>query len=435
MLEHKTTFSVSPKSKEEWLAHAENCHPITIDLGIERVKLVATRLGILHFNCPVITVAGTNGKGSCVELTKAILMAAGYRVATYTSPHLLHYNERIRIADELVSDAALCDAFASIEKVRGDVSLTYFEFGTLAALWLFKQVPLDAIILEVGLGGRLDAVNCVDADVAVISMVDLDHMDYLGNTREHIAREKAGIMRPNKPCVFGDFSLPHAVYEQAALLNSALSVQGRTFTYKKGNFSWSWRSQQQTLADLPLPRVDLQNAATVLQVIELLAGQFCISRTAIENGLKQVFVPGRFQIIEKNSTRIILDVAHNPAGGRCLARRFAKEPDTGETYAIVGMLADKDIRNTLAPLVDYIDHWYLVDLEGPRGATRDRLYQCLVEIAPRSCVSMFSSPVVAYRKACQIVKKGDYLLVFGSFHTVAAVLAEVYDAMRYNLAS
>jgi len=413
-----------PDSKEKWLAYVDTCHPKKIDLGIARVKRVATRLGVLNFSCPVITIAGTNGKGSCVELIKAILVAARYRVGTYTSPHLLDYNERIQIEGAPVSDAALCEAFEQIENVRNDITLTYFEFGTLAALWLFKKTQLDAIILEVGLGGRLDAVNCVDADIAVISTVDFDHMDWLGNTRELIAKEKAGIMRPNKPCVFGDHVLPHAIYTQAARLNSVLYLQGQTFTYKKKRYSWSWQNQQHTLNHLPLPSIDLQNAATVLQVIELLSKQFIIPRTAIDNGLKQVFLPGRFQIIQTKSTRIILDVAHNPAGGRCLARRL--EPTTGASYAIVGMLADKDISNTLLPLVAHIDYWYLANIESPRAATAEQLNQCLLSIAPTASVLTFSSPIMAYRKACQMAKTGDRLLVFGSFHTVGPVLQEIY---------
>jgi len=425
MLEQKKTRQVFPKSKEEWLSYVGSCHPLSIDLGIERVKCVAARLDLLRFSCPVIMVAGTNGKGSCVELMKAILMAAGLRVATYMSPHLLHYNERIRIDNETVSDTELCDAFESIERVRDDITLTFFEFGTLAALWLFKRSQLDAIILEVGLGGRLDAVNCIDADVAVISTVDLDHMDWLGHTRECIAREKAGIMRTNKPCVFGDCSLPQSIDEQAALLGSPLYIQGQAFTYRKDHCVWSWQSQQQTLSNLPLPRIKLQNAATALQAIELLSGHFCISRTAIEEGLRQVYLPGRFQVIERNGIRVILDVAHNPAGGRYLARRFATEPKIGRVYAIVGMLADKDIKNTVAPLTDLIDDWYLADLCCPRGAAASQLRQYLLEIVPESCVTTFSSPIIAYQQACHTAKKGDSLLVFGSFHTVAEVLNAV----------
>lgn len=408
-------------TKEDWLSHLETAHPISIDLGLERIKIVAARLDVLDFDCPVITVAGTNGKGSCVALTQAILAAAGYRVATYTSPHLLNYNERIQIAGEPVSDSALCQAFNCIDEARAEVSLSYFEFGTLAALLLFKQAQLDAIILEVGLGGRLDAVNCVDADISVISMVDLDHMEWLGHTRELIAKEKAGIMRANKPCVFGDFSLPASIYEHASLENVFLYRQGQHFDYKKQISSWSWQSQQQSLTDLPLPKIDLQNAATVLQTIELLSNQFAISREAIEEGLKQVFIPGRFQIIEQGELQFILDVAHNPAGGRCLAKRLAQEPCAGKTHAVIGMLADKDINNTLAPLISQIDQFYLANLEVARAATAEQLHQRLMPLNDKTSAQLFSSPVMALQAACKVASKGDRVLVFGSFYTVSLV--------------
>lgn len=427
MLDQAITSDVATKkTKEEWLRYLETCHFKSIHLGLDRIRIVAARLGVVNFECPIITVAGTNGKGSCVELLKTILMAAGYRVGTYTSPHLLEYNERIQISGQWISDCALCDAFTQIEKIREDTSLTYFEFSTLAALCWFKQAQLDAIILEVGLGGRLDAVNCVDSDIAVISMVDLDHREWLGNTREAIAKEKAGIIRATKPCVLGDFLFSQSVYAQARLLNSPLYQQGQAFDYKSDTSTWSWRSQQQTLLDLPLPGIDLQNAATVLQVIELLSSQFLILRSAIEKGLRQVFLPGRFHCIEKNSIKIILDVAHNPAGGRCLARRLAKMPGTtGEIYAIVGMLADKDIGNTLLPLVYQIDHWFLTSLENHRGATADEISQFLLEKMPSASLVKFSSPRLAYQQACQQLRKGDCLLVFGSFHTVEPILREV----------
>lgn len=417
------TKVLSPRlrSKEDWLSYLEAAHPISIDLGLERIKIVATRLNVLDFDCPVMTVAGTNGKGSCVALTQAILAAAGYRVGTYTSPHLLDYNERIQIAGVPVSDSALCIAFKRIAEACAEISLTYFEFGTLAALLLFKQAQLDAIILEVGLGGRLDAVNCVDADISVISMVDLDHMEWLGHTRELIAKEKAGIMRSNKPCVFGDFSLPASVDAHAKLENILLYRQGQQFDYKKQISSWSWQSQQQTLSNLPLPKIDLQNAATVLQAIELLSHRFSISRASIEKGLKQVFIPGRFQIIEQDGLQFILDVAHNPAGGRCLAKRLAQEPCAGKTHAVIGMLEDKDISNTLAPLTSQIDQFYLANLEISRGATAAQLNQHLVQLNDKASARLFSSPVIALQAVYKIASKGDRVLVFGSFHTVSLV--------------
>lgn len=414
-------LSLSSRSLSDWLAYIEACHPNSIDLGLERISQVAERLAVLNFNCPVVMVAGTNGKGSNVALTAAILTAAGYRVGTYTSPHLIRYQERIQIAGQCISDQDLCRAFLEIEKNRSDIPLTYFEFGTLAALWAFKQSALDAIILEIGLGGRLDAVNCVDADLAIISMIDLDHMDWLGDTREKIGFEKAGIMRPNRPCVCGDFAPPQSILNTARSLASPLYRQGIEFDYKMQTQSWTWTSQQLTLRDLPLPNIDLQNAATVLQAIELLGDHFIITPLAIQEGLKRVFIPGRFHIIEKNARQIIIDVAHNPAGGECLSKRLANTPCLGNTYALAGMLADKDIINSLRPLRHHVDHWTVCDLTEPRGAKATQLKQALLDLEVTQTILEFSCPEIAFQHAYRKLQKNDRLLVFGSFHTAAAI--------------
>jgi dihydrofolate synthase / folylpolyglutamate synthase len=414
-------LSLSSRTLSDWLAHIEICHPSRIDLGLERISKVAERLQLVNFNCPVVTVAGTNGKGSTVALIAAILGAAGYRVGTYTSPHLIRYQERIQVAGQCISCQDLCRAFLHIEKNRSDISLTYFEFGTLAALWHFKQAALDAIILEIGLGGRLDAVNCVDADLAIISMIDLDHMDSLGDTREKIGFEKAAIMRLNQPCVCGDFAPPQSILNTAQALFCPLYRQGVEFDYKMQALSWSWTSQQTTLSDLPLPNIDLQNAATVLQAIELLSDHFIITPLAIQEGLKRVFVAGRFQIIEKNARQIIIDVAHNPAGGECLSKRLANTPCLGNTYAVAGMLADKDIINTLRPLRHHVDHWYVCDLLEQRGAKAAKLKQSLSDLEVTQTVLEFSSPDLAFQHAYGKLQKNDRLLVFGSFHTAAAI--------------
>ncbi|MEN9449803.1 MAG: bifunctional protein FolC [Pseudomonadota bacterium] len=414
-------LSLSSRSLSDWLAYIEACHPNSIDLGLERISQVAERLAVLNFNCPVVMVAGTNGKGSNVALTAAILTAAGYRVGTYTSPHLIRYQERIQIAGQCISDQDLCRAFLEIEKNRGDILLTYFEFGTLAALWYFNLAALDAIILEIGLGGRLDAVNCVDADLAIISMIDLDHMDWLGDTREKIGFEKAGIMRPNRPCVCGDFAPPQSILNTAQSLASPLYRQGIEFDYKMQTQSWTWTSQQLSLRDLPLPNIDLQNAATVLQAIELLGDHFIITPLAIQEGLRRVFIPGRFHIIEKNARQIIIDVAHNPAGGECLSKRLANTPCLGNTYAVAGMLADKDIINTLRPLRHHVDHWTVCDLTEPRGAKAEKLKQALLELEVTQTILEFLSPEIAFQHAYRKLQKNDRLLVFGSFHTAAAI--------------
>lgn len=414
-------LSLSSRSLSDWLAYIEACHPNSIDLGLERISQVAERLAVLNFNCPVVMVAGTNGKGSNVALTAAILTAAGYRVGTYTSPHLIRYQERIQIAGQCISDQDLCRAFLEIEKNRVDISLTYFEFGTLAAFCYFKQAALDAIILEIGLGGRLDAVNCVDADLAIISMIGFDHMDWLGDTHEKIGFEKAGIMRPNRPCVCGDFAPPQSILNTAQSLASPLYRQGIEFDYKMQTQSWTWTSQQLLLRDLPLPNIDLQNAATVLQAIELLGDHFIITPLAIQEGLRRVFIPGRFHIIEKNARQIIIDVAHNPAGGECLSKRLANTPCLGNTYAVAGMLADKDIINTLRPLRHHVDHWTVCDLAEPRGAKATQLKQALLDLEVSQSILEFSSPDLAFQHAYRMLQKNDRLLVFGSFHTAAAI--------------
>ncbi len=414
-------LSLDSRTLSDWLAYIDTCHPSSIDLGLERISQVAERLAVLNFNCPVVMVAGTNGKGSNVALTAAILTAAGYRVGTYTSPHLIRYQERIQIAGQCISDQDLCRAFLEIEKNRVDISLTYFEFGTLAAFCYFKQAALDAIILEIGLGGRLDAVNCVDADLAIISMIDLDHMDWLGDTREKIGFEKAGIMRPNRPCVCGDFAPPQSILNTAQSLASPLYRQGIEFDYKMQGQSWSWISQQLTLRDLPLPNIDLQNAATVLQAVELLGEHFIITPLAIQEGLKRVFIPGRFQIIKKNARQIIIDVAHNPAGGECLSKRLANTPCLGNTYAVAGMLATKDISNTLRPLRHHVDHWYVCDLAEQSSAKATQLKQALLDLEVTQTILEFSSPEIAFQYAYRKLQKNDRLLVFGSFHTAAAI--------------
>jgi dihydrofolate synthase/folylpolyglutamate synthase len=414
-------LNLNSRSLSDWLAYIETLYPNRIELGLKRITQVAQRLQVVNFNCPVVMVAGTNGKGSTVALTAAILSAAGYRVGTYTSPHLIRYQERIQISGHCISEQDLCRAFMQIEKNRADISLTYFEFGTLAALWYFKQAALDTIILEIGLGGRLDAVNCVDADLSIISMIDIDHTDWLGDTREKIGLEKAAIMRPNRSCVCGDFSPPESILHTAKTLACPLYRQGIEFDYKMQGQSWSWNSEQLSLQDLPLPNIDLQNAATVLQAVELLGDHFIITPLAIQEGLKQVFVPGRFHLIEKNARQIIIDVAHNPAGGECLSKRLANTPCLGSTYALAGMLTDKDILNTLRPLKHHVDHWYLCDLAEQRSAKAAQLKQSLLDLEVSQTILEFSSPELAFQRALSQLKKNDRLLVFGSFHTAAAI--------------
>lgn len=393
-------------------------------LGLSRIQPVAVRLGVLSWDCPVITVAGTNGKGSCVAITTAILQAAGYRCGSYTSPHLLRYNERIGIAGQTVTDIDLCTAFAEIETVRQDMPLTYFEFGTLAALWLFKQAQLDVIVLEVGLGGRLDAVNIVDADIAIISSVDLDHMDWLGETREQIAWEKAGILRAAKPCIWGDEIVPSRIQAYAQRLKAPLYVQNRDFGIAdNATTTWTGWGVSYRFEQLPKPPLHLPNAACVLQAIALLQARLPVTFTAIQQGLQQVFLPGRFHIIPGPVTTI-LDVAHNPASTRLLAQRFATLPTQGRKLAVVGMLTTKDIPQSLAPLVQQIDHWFVGSLAVAKAASAAQLANCLRELNVLSS-SEYSTIPAAFKAAQAAASPEDHLLVFGSFHTVAAVMAQL----------
>lgn len=410
------------KTKRQWLSYLETLHPKTIDLGLERVKKVAERLGVQRFACPVILVAGTNGKGSTVALLNAVLSAAGYRVGTYTSPHLLEFNERIQIEGAPVQDDALLEAFCFVDQQRNEVSLSYFEFTTLAAFHLLKQAALDVLVLEIGLGGRLDAVNCVAADLAIITSIDFDHMEYLGNTLEAIGAEKAGIIQAKKPCVYGDLISIESIAHQAKTLESPLYQQARDFHYQKQGSTWTWQNEQYVLTDLPLPSIDLQNAATVLQAIYLLKPLFAITRAHIEKGLRAVFLPGRFQIIA-DQPHVILDVAHNPAGARCVAKRLNRFAKPKKTHAVWAMLEGKDHRNTCAPLIEIIDVWHLASLPtAPRGALASQLTVTLHKLDAHVSSYEYSDPYTAYQGVLSQAEASDRILVFGSFYTVAAVL-------------
>lgn len=408
-------------TKHQWLSYLETLHPKTIDLGLERVNNVAQRIGVRQFACPVILVAGTNGKGSTVGLLHSILASAGYRVGTYTSPHFLEFNERIQFAGAPVSDHALLEAFHYIEQQRQEISLSYFEFTTLAAFYLFKQVSLDVLILEIGLGGRLDAVNCVAADLAIITSIDFDHMEYLGTTLEAIGAEKAAIIQAKKPCVYGDATSIVSITQHARELESPLYQQASDFHYQKQGKTWSWYNAQQKFEHLPLPAIDLQNAATVLQTIDLLKSFFTITRDHIEQGLNKVFIPGRFQIIQ-DSPQVILDVAHNPAGVRCLVKRLKGENKPRKTHAVFAMLDDKDHYNTCAPLMEMIDVWHVASLPTiPRGTSAVQLISTLHVLNEQVIYQEYPNPGIAYQSALSQVGTFDRVIVFGSFYTVAAV--------------
>ncbi|SUB83127.1 Bifunctional protein folC [Pragia fontium] len=399
-----------------WLYYLEHLHNQAIELGLERVRSVAERLDLLKPAPYVFTVAGTNGKGTTCRTLETILMAAGFRVGVYSSPHLIRYTERARIQGQELPESAHTQAFALIEQGRGETSLTYFEFSTLSALQLFKQSNLDVVILEVGLGGRLDATNIVDSDVAVVTSIALDHTDWLGFDRESIGREKAGVFRADKPAVVGEPDMPQSIADVAAELGSQLYRRGYDwcFELEASGESWCWQAAEEKLAGLPIPNVPLPNAATALSALHY--SSLKVSHEAIRQGLMQAALPGRFQVIGQSPLRI-LDVAHNPHAAGYLAQRLAALPHRdGKVYAVVGMLSDKDIEGTLALLKPQVDIWYCAPLEGPRGASAEQLAQYL----PQS--SVFTDVKQAWQQALQDAGSQDTIIVCGSFHTVAHVM-------------
>lgn len=410
----------------EWLNYIESLHPKNIVLGLERVALVARKLKLSPHNATVFTIAGTNGKGSSAAFLSAILQAANYRTAVYTSPHLLRFNERICINDIPVSDEVLVEAFEVIEKVRDDVPLTYFEFTTLAAFYIFQQTDVDVWILEVGLGGRLDAVNIIDPDVAMITTIAMDHMDWLGDDREQIGAEKAGIMRQDRPVVCGDSDPPNSLLRKAEQCVVPLFCVNRDFWYQVHETSWSFKNERVSYANLPIPSLPVQNAATVLMALSL--SGLVYDDAAVEEGLVSAQLMGRFQEIFQ-PVHTILDVAHNPQSAEYLAKRLVEKLSLGKTHAVVGMLSDKDIINTLRPLLPCVDEWYVASLDVSRGESAKNIANYLRGLGV-TAYDMNSSVLAAYRSAVEASSAPDRVLVFGSFYTVAEVLGGMHKRVN-----
>jgi len=396
-----------------WLYYLEHLHSQAIDLGLDRVRQVATSLDLLKPAPVVFTVAGTNGKGTTCRSLETMLIAAGYRVGVYSSPHLIRYTERVRIQGEELSEAEHVASFVDIEAGRGETSLTYFEYGTLSAFWLFKQAKLDVVILEVGLGGRLDATNIVDADVAVVTSIALDHVDWLGSDRNAIGREKAGIFRGDKPAVVGEPDMPQSIADVAEELGARLHRRDYDWSYQVSGDSWSFRDANGSIDHLQLPQVPLPNAATALAALR--SSSLKVDESVIRSTLHQAVLPGRFQTVAYEP-RVILDVAHNPHAAAYLAGRLAELPKQGKVHAVVGMLHDKDIAGTLACLDPQVDSWYCAPLDGPRGTTTDELMVHLTG------AQAFASVEEAWLQAMQQAEEQDIVLVCGSFHTVAQVM-------------
>lgn len=404
-----------------WLCYLEQLHPTTIELGLERVKTVAQRLNLLQPAPYIFTVAGTNGKGTTCRTLEMILLAAKKRVGVYSSPHLLRFTERVRINNQESSELETVKAFTEIEKSRGDISLTYFEYATLAALYQFKQAKLDVVILEVGLGGRLDATNIVDADIAVITTIAIDHVDYLGNTRESIGREKAGIFKTKSIAIVGEPDIPTTIWDVAKTVNCPLYALNRDWAYQKLNETqWQFHSTNDLYQPLPLPNVPLANAATALAALSY--SSLSVSQDAISQGLKQSSLIGRFQIIQ-TSPLVVIDVAHNPHAATYLVQQLeqlkAQQSFSGKVRFVIGMLKDKDIKTTLSILTG--DVWYCASLYGERGCNAQVLRQYLLDNGITN-VTTFDTVTDAYQRAKQEAKHDDIIVVCGSFHTVSEVL-------------
>ena len=417
------------KELQEWLAHCERLHPKTIALGLERVAAVAQRMG-LRFECTVITVAGTNGKGSTCAMLEAIALQAGYRTGVYTSPHLVDFEERCRIVGEIVRGDLLVAHFERVEAARQDTSLTYFEFTTLAILSLMAASELDVAILEVGLGGRLDAVNVIDADCAIITSIDLDHMEFLGPDRESIGREKAGILRAGRPAIVSDPMPPHSVLQYAQELGADLWLMGRDFNFSGDKQQWAWAGRGRRYAGLAYPALrganQLLNASGVLAALEALRPRLPVTAQAIRNGLAMVELPGRFQILPGQPT-LVLDVAHNPHAVAALTANLDAMGFYPTTHAVFGAMADKDLAPMLARIGPLVDRWYFTDLPTPRAASAQALleqWQALPGRRGDVTASTHANPEDALDAAAAAAGPTDRILVFGSFFTVGGVLKQ-----------
>ena len=409
------------KTLDDWLAYIERQHPSAIALGLERVAQVYARLDAAT-PCPVITVGGTNGKGSTCAMLESILLRAGYATALYTSPHLLRYNERVRIRGVEADDGALCEAFGQVEKARGAVPLTYFEYGTLAALWLFAREKVEAAVLEVGLGGRLDAVNVVDADCAVLASVAIDHVDWLGNTRESIGREKAGIFRPGRPAVVADPDPPGSVIDAPG----AKYFLGKDFGYEVQGNQWSYRGPAGNRAGLAHPALrgalQLRNASAALCALDLLRERLPVAMQDVRRGLAEVELPGRFQVVP-GRPQVILDVAHNVEAARVLAENLASSGFAPETIAVCGMLKDKDLPGVLRELSPRITRWHLCSLSGARGASAKELESALRACGASAPFRLHERLAEGLGAAAAEAAGNDKIVVFGSFLTVGEATA------------
>ena len=408
-------------SLSEWLAYLEKIHPTEIDLGLARTDEVRQRASISRPGRFTITVAGTNGKGSTVAMLSSILQQAGYKVGVYTSPHLVDYRERLQINDSMLTEADHAAAFAAINDARQNTSLTYFEMGTLAALWLMQRAELDVAILEVGLGGRLDAVNVVDPDVAVVTSIGIDHVQFLGDNREKIGFEKAGIARSQRPLICGDTYPPKSIAAHATSISADLKQVGRDFSSKRYDDHWHYYGINVNLFDLPLPQLPLLNAVTTLAALECLP--LAVSELAIKEGLSRASLMGRMQRLHYQQVEVLLDVAHNGHAANYVAQQLARAPHQ-RIIAVVGMLKDKDANTVFEAVLPHIDEWALGTLHEPRGNSAKQLAQC--EALDQAQVNCFDSVEQAFDYAVERAQqKNTLVFAFGSFYTVGHIFAKI----------
>ena len=420
---------VTLETLEQWLVYLEQCHPSNIELGLDRVGEVAGKLSIAFPTTRIITVGGTNGKGSTVAMLCAIFEAAGFTTASYTSPHLLHYNERVRLGNRLATDEELCASFTAVEKARQDIQLTYFEFGTLAAFQLIAEQQPDYAVLEIGLGGRLDAVNILEPDIAIVTNVALDHTDWLGDTREAIGVEKAGIFRKGKPALVGEKQIPHTVLDQAATVGAELFQNGTDFRIRQNGSTWDWegrnaQGEEVVISGLPVNDFPLDNCATVLQAVQLLEPG--IEKAIIDDGFRTATLTGRFQV-EDRGYPLILDVAHNPHAAKRVQEQIEMRFPDHELLVVVAMLADKNYPEVLDVFAELKPSWFVAGIQEERGLEAKILYNYLSETEAGSASSFTTigeafTAAEASAKTLQQTGHKTAILVTGSFFTVAAVL-------------
>lgn len=429
-------MSTLPTTLPAWLALIESRHAVTeINMGLDRVRAVKERMQ-LQFPCPVIMVAGTNGKGSTCAMLESMLLTAGYKVGLYIKPHFLDFNERARINGDLATDEQLVASFNVVEAARGDTMLTYFEFTTLAIMHLLAHAGLDAVILEVGLGGRLDAVNVVDADVSIVTSVDIDHVDYLGGTREQIGFEKAGIFRTGKPAICSDPVPPQALIDYATEIGADLWLMGRDFNYSGDKQQWNYGGRSMRRNALAYPSLrganQLLNASAALAALEALKHVLPTGAQDVRTGLVTVELPGRFQVLPGRPT-VILDVAHNPHAAAGLNQNLGNMGYHAYTYAVFGSMHDKDIDGVIQAMSEHVDHWCLTNLPSPRAATASELAAKVQAIQPERderTINIFEDPAQAFTNAMSRATENDRIVVFGSFYTVAGVMAARKNALH-----